>query len=516
MENIQTKVLDTNVLLAEDSLEKIFHSFYSPKGKRIIVLPLISLSELDNLKKKDTESGYLARTATNELYYILKSKGGNFFDGINLKDDGSLVLRCVSHNLDTKLMNEIIKYLNSKNDCDILATALDLVDKKDYGKIELVSDDKLLLFIGEVIAKELRKDIELGEYRAAQIVTNFNEINKGYLELNISDKNVDEVCKLIHNNPKEIGLESIIDDIKTNFNIDGDIEGVLKRIKVYPNHYFIFSYNNQPIAFGRYTRGKIVPLIFLKENWGAFNLKKNKGHLIIDHIGIIGKDKKIPYSTSKKIDIKNIQQAFAFDAVLDPSIVIAAIHGPLGSGKTLITLAGGIAHIGKTYNKIYFTRSIRSQDKEEYMGYLPGRLEEKFDIYTNPLKDNLPNVGIFNKEEFFNDMFFEKLPINYLGGRSLPAPYLIIEESQLIPSYLLKMIIGRIADVKIGDSVIHGKAVVVGSFGSEQIGYATGVSWNKNALIMATNKLAEDENTSVVELKDVERGLAASIVEKKA
>ncbi|MDA1381372.1 PhoH family protein [Plesiomonas shigelloides] len=74
---------------------------------------------------------------------------------------------------------------------------------------------------------------------------------------------------------------------------------------------------------------------------------------------------------------KNIYQAMALHALLDPSIDLVILTGPAGSGKTLLAMAAALEQVveKKMYDKIIVTRN--TPDIGESIGYLPGTEEEK-------------------------------------------------------------------------------------------------------------------------------------------
>ena len=77
------------------------------------------------------------------------------------------------------------------------------------------------------------------------------------------------------------------------------------------------------------------------------------------------------------IQPKNMPQAMALHALLDPHIDLVILTGPAGSGKTVLALAAALEMVVEKnmYDKIIVTRS--TPEIAESIGFLPGTEEEK-------------------------------------------------------------------------------------------------------------------------------------------
>ncbi|MDI3324420.1 PhoH family protein [Pontibacterium granulatum] len=145
----------------------------------------------------------------------------------------------------------------------------------------------------------------------------------------------------------------------------------------------------------------------------------------------------------------NIQQAFAMQAVLDPSIDLAILNGAAGSGKTLIALACALEMVieEKQYNKIIVTRS--TPPVAEDIGFLPGTEEEKMTPWLSAIHDNLeamhehderPQSSVKYAIEKANIQFKS---LNFIRGRSIQDALVLIDEAQNLTPSQLKTIITR-------------------------------------------------------------------------
>lgn len=106
--------------------------------------------------------------------------------------------------------------------------------------------------------------------------------------------------------------------------------------------------------------------------------------------------------------------------------------GDAGTGKTFTTIAAAVdlVKVQKKYNKIFYIREPLEVGKS--LGYLPGSVEEKFEVYCGGLLDNLEMISQMsglNKNDMLSSI--ECLPPQYTRGRSFPpGSILIIDEAQ--------------------------------------------------------------------------------------
>ena len=86
---------------------------------------------------------------------------------------------------------------------------------------------------------------------------------------------------------------------------------------------------------------------------------------------------------------RDIFQALAMFALLDPDIHLVNLTGAAGSGKTILALAAAIEQtmVTKTYRRIIATRSTQGLDED--IGFLPGTEKEKMEPWLGAITDNL-------------------------------------------------------------------------------------------------------------------------------
>ena len=147
---------------------------------------------------------------------------------------------------------------------------------------------------------------------------------------------------------------------------------------------------------------------------------------------------------------RNAEQAFAINAIINPSIKLVTISGVAGTGKTLIALAAAMEQ-KKEFKQIYLARPIVPLSNKD-IGYLPGDFKSKVNPYMEPLWDNLKfiqNQWNETDKEYskITDMVTqEKLvitPLAYIRGRSFSNVIFIVDEAQNLTPHEVKTIITR-------------------------------------------------------------------------
>jgi len=147
---------------------------------------------------------------------------------------------------------------------------------------------------------------------------------------------------------------------------------------------------------------------------------------------------------------KNLEQAFAIHALLNPDIKLVSIQGNAGTGKTLLALAGALEQ-RKFYRQIYVTRPIVPLSNKD-IGFLPGDVKSKIDPYMAPIWDNLK----FIKDQFADDEKMQSkldelvandkisiAPLAFIRGRTLSKIFFIVDEAQNLTPHEIKTIISR-------------------------------------------------------------------------
>ncbi|MFH1422610.1 MAG: PhoH family protein [Planctomycetota bacterium] len=169
--------------------------------------------------------------------------------------------------------------------------------------------------------------------------------------------------------------------------------------------------------------------------------------------GEVSKLKKTPPSVMG-IAPRNKQQVMAYDLLLDDNILLVALVGQAGTGKTLLALAAGLSKVMKEecYDRLLVSRPIMPLGKD--IGYLPGSKSEKLESWMQPIFDNMTYILQASKEQtqskrpkrvedLIQSRILDLEPLTYMRGRSIPNQFIIVDEAQNLTPHEVKTIISR-------------------------------------------------------------------------
>ena len=149
---------------------------------------------------------------------------------------------------------------------------------------------------------------------------------------------------------------------------------------------------------------------------------------------------------------RNRDQNFAFNLLMDPECDFITLTGTAGSGKTLMSLASGLAQVmdDRRYTEIIVTRVTVPVGED--IGFLPGTEEEKMGPWMGALDDNLEvlsktdsGAGEWGRAAT-NDLVRSKIKIkslNFMRGRTFLNKFVIIDEAQNLTPKQMKTLITR-------------------------------------------------------------------------
>ena len=146
---------------------------------------------------------------------------------------------------------------------------------------------------------------------------------------------------------------------------------------------------------------------------------------------------------------RDIHQACALNLLLDPDVHIVNLSGSAGSGKTILALAAAIEMTvaNKLYRRIIATRSTQGLDED--IGFLPGTEAEKMEPWLGAITDNLEALHCDDEDCSGSvDYVLNKVPLhfkslNYIRGRSFQHSLILIDECQNLTPHQIKTIITR-------------------------------------------------------------------------
>ena len=151
------------------------------------------------------------------------------------------------------------------------------------------------------------------------------------------------------------------------------------------------------------------------------------------------------------VTARNREQNFALNLLMDPDIDFVTVLGPAGTGKTLLTLAAGLAQTldSRRFSEIIMTRVTIPLGED--IGFLPGTEEEKMEPWMGALMDNLEVLtqgqeGGNWARAATNDLLRSRIKIrslNFMRGRTFLNRYIILDEAQNLTPKQMKALVTR-------------------------------------------------------------------------
>ena len=357
----KTLIIDTSVLLYDKCA---IHSF--PGNDTVI--PLVVLEELDRFKDKKGIVGENARYVNRYLDELRKN--GNLHSGIKLSSGQKIKVAI------TGFKNVPVGLDPLSVDNQIISLAIKL-DGALKNKVLLITKD---------INFRVKCDslgITAEDYHKDKIIKNESEFYKGYLEVEIDDK---ELIDRLYEEEYESEIVDII------------IEKIGR--KPYKNEFVSIKCKSQSFL-GCY-----------------FNNRINK----------ISQSADLPGLKFLGIKEKNREQLFALNLLFEEEVPLVSITGLAGSGKTFLTLMAGLAGLNEgKYKRIVITRNVQPVGKD--IGFLPGDINEKMLPWMSPITDNF-RQGLKDKDlTYFKAMKdkgqIEIAPLSFMRGRTFSDTFFI-------------------------------------------------------------------------------------------
>ena len=395
-------VLDTNVLMHDPTALFRFQ-------EHDIFIPMIVLEELDHGKKGLSEVARNVRQVSRFINQLIEQCDKGIDEGIPLITEKSLgSTKAASGRLffQTETFESHLpdSLPGDTADNTILATALALQSKHPKRKVTLVSKDINLRIKASIIGihtEDYFNDKVLDD--ADLLPTGFHKLPPDFWDLHSKE------------------MESWQEQGSTFYKLKGPL------IKEWLLGEFIVLEGNQPFQ--------------------AIVRNKEKDSALIQTI----KDYTEANHSIWGINALNMEQNLAINLLTDPEIDFVTLLGTAGTGKTLLTLAAGLAQTldGKRYNEIIMTRLTIPVGED--IGFLPGTEEEKMAPWMGALMDNLevlaqPSEGGGWGRSATDDFLMNKIKLrslNFMRGRTFLSRYIIVDEAQNLTAKQMKTLITR-------------------------------------------------------------------------
>lgn len=392
-------VLDTNVLMHDPGCLYRFQ-------EHDIFLPMVVLEELDRNKRGHSEVARNARQASRFMEdLIVGANKEEIEQGIMLPqplnsnyESGRIFFqtRHLTYDLPSSLPGNI-------PDNNILATALALQKSVSDATVIIVSKDINLRI------KAAALGIPAEDYHDDQVLDDLSLLytGKGELDQDFWNKHAKE-------------LESWKEEGRTFYKISGD-----DLQSWYPNQ---LIYDSQDESFQAVVRE-------VRDGEATLEMCRNFRR---SHHSVWG------------INARNREQNFALNLLMDPEVDFVTLLGNAGTGKTLLTLAAGLAQVldEQRYHEIIVTRATVPMGED--IGFLPGTEEEKMVPWMGALMDNLEVLSSGEGGEWgraaTTDLLRNRIKIhslNFMRGRTFLKKYVIIDEAQNLTSKQMKSLITR-------------------------------------------------------------------------
>ncbi len=406
VDEVRTYVLDTNVLIHDPTALYRF-------AEHNLFVPMTVLEELDAIKKGMSEVARNARQASRFLDAIIGPADAVAIDaGLDLapfsnggepqRPTGKLFLQ--TH----PLQSESVPLIAGKTaDNSILETVFALRAERAPHEVILVSKDINLRIKARVLG------ISAEDYHNDKVLDDIDLLYTGVTEVTADfwSRCSDQV-------------ECWKDDTGTYYAIPS---GVLETVN--PNEFVYVTGADE---------GQELGLTVCREE---------EGRLILRQV----RDYRPARNAVWGINARNREQNFALNLLMNHDIEFVSLVGVAGTGKTLLTLAAGLAQCMdmRRYQEIIVTRVTIPVGED--IGFLPGTEEEKMTPWMGALMDNLEVLSESEEGGEWGraasaDLLQHRIKIrslNFMRGRTFLNRFVIIDEAQNLTAKQMKTLITR-------------------------------------------------------------------------
>ena len=397
-------VLDTNVLIHDPNAILNF-------DEHTVIIPMTVLEELDTLKNGHKTIAAECRSAIRLIDSLLGDAPTDLIKrGVPIVRKSSQ--REGARNEDQPARGLLAVITNKTGEPPEACLPNDTNDNKIINRIvqmQMEQQDRQFILVTKDINMRLKAracNITAEDYHNDQLISDVKQLTKGYMEYPNSFwdsvQNVETIQShgvTYHSLPREFFKED-----------------------VFVNQYLL----DEQEFIGRIEEA-------------------NDEHVLVRHLHYGS----VMNRTAWGLKPRNVFQAIALDALMDPEIHLVNLTGPAGSGKTILALAAAIEMTveKRQFNKIIVTRSTPPLAEDH--GFLPGTEEEKMDPWLGAISDNIEALHL-NDESPTGSIEYVKSKaniqfkaLNYIRGRSFQKSLILIDESQNLTPHQMKAIVTR-------------------------------------------------------------------------
>jgi PhoH-like ATPase len=392
-------VLDTNVLMHDPASLFRFQ-------EHDVYLPMMTLEELDNHKRGMSEVSRNARQVSRSLDALIDGSGERIDQGITLAKLGNREAIGRLY-LQTQVLSTALPAAlpTGKADNQILAVVSALREVFPSRQVVLVSKDINMRIKAHALG------LEAEDYFNDQVTEDLDLLYAGSIAL---------PPDFWDTHSKD--MESWQQGGYTYYRLTGPL------VPTFSLNQFVYLDGAMPlVAQVRELNGRTTVLQTLRD----FAHHKN---------AIWG------------ITARNREQNFALNLLMNPDIDFVTLLGQAGTGKTLLTLAAGLAQTldHKRFSEIIMTRATVPVGDD--IGYLPGTEEEKMQPWMGALEDNLEvlNQGNTAGGEWgraaATDLIKSRIRVkamSFMRGRTFINKFVIIDEAQNLTPKQMKTLATR-------------------------------------------------------------------------
>lgn len=446
-------VLDTNVLIHDPTALLNFEEHH-------VMIPMTVLEELDKLKGGHKAVAADCRLAIREIDKILgRATPEEVMSGVPIRRDDARTLQGHLSVLMTELPDNLAILPSHINDNRIINDVVMLQQDHPQRRVVLITKDINMRL------KARGCNLQAEDYHNDQLISDIRQLTTGY-----------------HMFPGSFwdGVEHV-DTIQRDNGTYHSLSRSVFDTQLYVNQY-----------------------VLDEQDFVARIEDVTDEHVLLRHI----RRESLMNQNAWGLKPRNIYQAMALHALMDPDIHLVNLTGPAGSGKTILALAAAIelTVACKLYNKIIVTRSTPPLAEEQ--GFLPGTEEEKMDPWLGAITDNIealhlqdesPSGSIEYVRQKANIQF---KALNYIRGRSFQKSMILIDESQNLTPHQMKAIITRAGE--------GSKVVCLGNLAQIDTPYLSPIS---SGLTYMTERFKGFRHGTSLRLNGIPRSLLAEYAE---